>query len=72
MISVRKELTQDDLVRLRKALNDHRLSASNGLCTACGVLRCEPWVDAFERLVMAGKLVSLPDNWLMRADRRGQ
>jgi hypothetical protein len=65
-------VTPDDVAHYRTVLDDHRLSLSNGLCIACGVLRCAPWVDAFEQLVMAGKLVVIPHQWLMRADRSGR
>lgn len=72
VITEPKELTPEDVAHYRRVLDEHRLSLSNGLCSACGILRCEPWVDAFEQLMMSGHLVPRVDQWLVRADRSGQ
>jgi hypothetical protein len=46
--------------------------ASN--CSICGVARCPDWVDAYDKLAVAGKLMGEPQQWepLLRDPRRYQ
>ncbi len=32
-------------------------------CSICGVARCPDWVDAYDRLASAGKLMGEPQQW---------
>src|SRR5262249_33633393 len=50
------ELSDDQTAHYRQVLEAHGLD--DGVCRICQVLRCRDWVDAFDRLAAAGKLMA--------------
>lgn len=58
-----RELSDELVTYYRGVLQAHALDATSGLCAICHVLRCEDWVDAYDKLAAARKLMSEPHQW---------
>ena len=56
------DLTDEQVAAYRQVLVAHALDPELGVCRVCQVLRCEQWVDAFDKLALAKQLMTLP-NW---------
>jgi hypothetical protein len=54
-----RELPDEQVAYYRQILEAHGLD--NGLCRVCHVLRCETWVEAFDKLAAAGQLMGKPE-----------
>lgn len=47
----------------RQVLDTHRPEGECRVCAICNVSRCPDWLDAYDRLAVAGQLMATPDRW---------
>jgi len=57
------DLSDEMAAYYREVLVTHGSVHGASMCHICGVARCPDWVDAYDRLAAAGKLMSEPDQW---------
>jgi hypothetical protein len=57
------ELPVEQVSDLRRILRMHANDLSNGACAVCGARPCRSWLDAYDRLAAAGKLMGHPQLW---------
>jgi hypothetical protein len=58
------DLSADLVAHYRQVLVTHGPAHGAGTCTICGVARCRDWVDAYDKLAAANKVMSeSPEPW---------
>jgi hypothetical protein len=69
-----EELSDELAAYYREVLLTHGSVYGASNCSICGVARCPDWVDAYDKLAVAGKLMGEPQQWepLLRNPRRYQ
>jgi hypothetical protein len=60
---VTEELTEELAAYYREVLVTHGSAYGAGNCSICGVARCPDWVDAYDTLAAANKLMGEPRQW---------
>jgi hypothetical protein len=65
-----EELSDELAAHYRQVLITHGSVYGAGNCSICGVARCRDWVDAFDKLAAAGKVMGEAPSWEPYKPRR--
>ena len=57
------ELTEDQVDHYQDVLIKHGSACGAGNCQICGVARCPDWVDAYDKLAAAHRLMTDEPVW---------
>jgi hypothetical protein len=59
----RGDVSPDLTAYYRQVLDTHRPEGKRRVCSVCDVARCPDWLDAYDKLAVAGQLMATSDRW---------
>ena len=61
-------LAREVVAYYRRVLLSHSDDPNTGVCSVCQVARCADRRDAFDKLALAGEVMSEPKQWAQRSN----